>query len=169
MKLTRLLPALLALPLLGLLSGCDSKTAEKAEKEYTAPMAEGIQELADNVQSKPPESGNVPILAEQVISITLAVPSPAWSLKIDEAWVVGQELWVIASLHKDTDGMAAQVISSAKASVTLKDLPKLPATYYVLGKTFDWEKTGPNVQFIKSKADIQDGLDTGEQVYPKQG
>ncbi|MDP0497170.1 MAG: hypothetical protein Q7Q73_13285 [Verrucomicrobiota bacterium JB024] len=168
MKSIRLLPLLFVLPLLALLSGCDKKVNEEAEAEATAPMAKGIEQLADEVQNKGQMSGNVPIEPEQVVSLTLSVPTPAWSLTIDEVWVVGQEMWALATLHENTEGMVAQVISTAKASVTLKDVPKLPITYYVIGKTFDWEKAGPTVKFIKSKAEIEEGLNSGEQVYPKQ-
>lgn len=164
--MTRLLPLLTALPVLCLLSACDSKTAQEAEKEYTSPMAKGIAEMESQMPGRGLESGNVEIMAEQVIGITLQVPSPAWSLKIDEVWVVGQEMWAIVSLSQ-SDTMAAQVITAAKATATIKNVPKLPVTYYVVGKTFDWEKAGPNVKFIKSKQEIQDGLEAGEQVYPR--
>ena len=168
MKLTRLLLPLLALPLLAALGGCNKKANEKAEDEYTAPMAKGIEELADKVQDQGLESGNVEVVPEKVVSFYLKVPTPAWSLKIDEVWVVGQQIWAIATLSEKTDGPAAQVISTAKASVTLKDIPNLPITYYVLGKTFNWEQAGPNVKFIKSRDEIEEGLASGEQVYPRQ-
>jgi hypothetical protein len=167
MKSIRLLPLLFALPLLALIAGCDKKYNEEAEAVATAPMAKGIEQLANEVQSKGQESGDVAVLPEQVVSLTLNVPSPAWSLSIDEVWVVGQEMWAIATLHEDTDGMYTQVITPAKATATLKNVPQLPITYYVIGKTFKWEQAGPNVKFIKSKADIEEGLDAGEQVYPK--
>ncbi|QYY35327.1 hypothetical protein [Ruficoccus sp. ZRK36] len=167
MKLTRLLSPVFAFTLLFALTGCD-REAEKLDSEYTKNVAEGIDDLQKDIKQAPDERGEVPIVPEQVISLTLPVPTPAWSLKIDEAWVVGQELWVIATLSQDTDGMAAQVISHAKASATLQNVPQIPATYFVLGKSFDWEQEMPNVKFIDSKAEIQKGLSMGAQVYPSQ-
>ena len=108
-------------------------------------------------------SGDVAV-TERTYEIKLPAPTPAWSVKIDSVWVVGKEIWVICKLSEKKDGMFAQVITEISDRVTLK-LPDISPEYYVIGP-----KIGPDipgVKFIESQSDIQAGLDTGEQVWPK--
>lgn len=159
MKLSALLTALISLPMLSLLTGCGG---EKAKEEYEKPMAEEIAALQKTAE----EQAGVKIV-DKAVTLKLQVPSPAWTVSISEAWIVGEELWVIAKLAQKQNGMAAQVITDVEASVTIPGIPDLPVTYYVLGKTFGWEPEAANVKFIDSISAIEEGLDRGEKVYPK--
>lgn len=109
-------------------------------------------------------SGNVEV-TERTYEIKLQAPTPAWSVKIESVYVVGEEIWVICDLSENKEGMVAQVITEISDSVTLK-LPDISPTYYVIGQQIGPDQTG--VKFIDSKSQIEEGLSTGEQVWPKQ-
>lgn len=108
-------------------------------------------------------SGDV-TTGEQTLTIAFDAPDAGYKVKIDSVWVVGEELWVIASLAHN-GGMNAQMITPVSASVTV-NAPKISPVYYVVGQPFSGLPSG-NVKFIGSVADIQSGLDTGEQIWPK--
>ncbi|WOO42137.1 hypothetical protein [Rubellicoccus peritrichatus] len=110
------------------------------------------------------ESGSVQ-LAKQDFTIKFSAPSPAWSVKISEIWVVGEEIWVISDLSKK-DGMAAQVITEISDSVTV-EAPKIGVVYYLVGQTGGWKPDVPGVKLILNKDQIAAGLEKGFQIWPK--
>lgn len=75
---------------------------------------------------------------DREITVKLTVPDAAWTIAIDEVHKVGNELRVIDIVSRNTDMMAAQVISTVQASLQLV-APDLPVKYFVIGKTWDWK------------------------------
>ncbi len=180
MKLTRLLSLGLALPFLALLSACGGEDSEAAH-EVEKPMTEGIAKMQQEREAKKeafaeseqgpyknPEnvSGGAQIINKK-LTLKLDVPSPAWSVKITEVWIVGEEMWALATLSENKEGLVSQVVTEAQDSVTVDGVPDLPVSYYVIGKTFNWEKAGPNVKFIKTRNDIATNFAQASQVYPQ--
>ncbi len=108
-------------------------------------------------------SGDVKI-TERAYEIKLQAPTPAWSVKIESVYVVGDEIWVISKLSEKKDGMFAQVITEISDSVKLT-LPEISPTYYVIGPQIGPDQVG--VVFIDSLGEIEEGLKTGEKVWPK--
>lgn len=108
-------------------------------------------------------SGDVEVI-ERKFTINLQAPTPAYSVKIESVYVVGQEIFVICKLS-EKEGMATQVITEISDSVTLK-LPDISPQFYVIGKKIG--PATPGVTFINSIADIQAKLDVGMQEWPKQ-
>ncbi|MGE9295578.1 MAG: hypothetical protein ACQKBV_04750, partial [Puniceicoccales bacterium] len=132
--------------------------------DQSEPLIDVNEEKYAETHNRPPnESGTVEVV-NRTISVNLQVPSPAWSVKIESVWTVGDETWVISRLSNSGDP-AAQVITEVSDSVTVTT-PKLSPVYYVLGKTFGGISEGP-VKFIDSLDEIQTGLDSGEQIWPK--
>ncbi|MEM8549150.1 MAG: hypothetical protein AAGF10_00010 [Verrucomicrobiota bacterium] len=169
---------LYTLPALALFSGCEDKSAkESAESE----MAQGIENLQEGMGKKkeadaaaetgpyhnPNQMSGDMLIINKLLKLEMEVPTPAWTLSIDEVYLVGEELWAIATLKQKQGAMSPQVITQVEDSVIVKSVPNLPVTYYVLGKTFGWAPKVPaNVKFIESTKGIEDGLESGEKVYP---
>jgi heat shock protein HslJ len=101
---------------------------------------------------------------EKEITVTLTVPDTAWTVAIEEIHKVGNELWVISSVSHDPDVMAAQVISTVKASLKIA-VPDLPMKNFIIGKTWAWENTEPYT-FITDLKQIEKGLKSGKLLYP---
>ncbi len=86
----------------------------------------------------PEPDPNVPL----EIALQFQTPTPGWSLELQNAYFVDDELWCIHQLTSP-DGMVAQVISDVVGKATLT-LPASRATpppairHYVLGKTWNW-------------------------------
>ncbi|GHB93902.1 hypothetical protein [Cerasicoccus arenae] len=108
-------------------------------------------------------SGTVEV-TDRAYTIKLQAPTPAYAVKIESVWVVGDEIWVISKLSEKTSGMVAQVVTEISDSVSLK-LPDISPVYYVIGKQIGPDQVG--VKFIDSLSVIQEGMNTGEQVWPK--
>jgi len=98
------------------------------------------------------------------IHMDLTVPDPSWSLRIHEAYKVGDELWVIAVVSQNPDVMAAQVLTTVHASAEVPP-PELPAKYFVLGKTWKWENP-ESYLFIDDTSTIKKQLRSGRRFYP---
>lgn len=126
------------------------------------PEDDAIFELPEN--KKPAGvSGDVEV-TERTYQIKLNAPTPAWSVKIESVYVVGQEIWVICRLAEKQGGMVAQVITPISDSVKLT-LPDISPEYYVIGPQMGPEQ--PGVQFIDSLGAINEGLKAGEKVWPQ--
>jgi len=99
---------------------------------------------------------------KNMISIELTVPDAGWEVQINEIYEVENELWVVAKLSRKAD-FAAQVISKIKDSAEIH-YSEMAVKYFVIGKTWEWENK-EEIQFIKSKSDIEDFIENGEQIY----
>ena len=97
------------------------------------------------------------------ITVKLTVPDAAWAIAVDEVHKVGNELWVIAILSRNSDLMGAQVISTVQTSLKLA-APDLSVKYFVIGKTWDWDNTEPYT-FIRDLKQIEKELKSGKLLY----
>lgn len=132
--------------------GPEEPPLEVNEKKYE----ENHPKSADDM------SGDVAV-TKRTYEIKLQAPTPAWSVKIESVYVVGDEIWVICDLSENKEGMVAQVITEISDSVELT-LPDISPTYYVIGQQIGPDQIG--VKFIDSKDEIAEGLKDGEQVWP---
>lgn len=101
------------------------------------------------------------------VTVGLNAPSPAWSMTVDEAWVVGDEAWVLAELHQKQGGASAQVITPLSATVAL---PMTPSTLhrYVVGRTWTWPEPDPSNSYVPNVKAFHNLLPaTARQVYPR--
>jgi len=101
--------------------------------------------------------------ADKEITVKLTVPDAAWTIAIDEVYMVGNELWVISTVSQNPDMMGAQVISTVQASLKLA-APDLPTKYFIIGKAWDWENEEPYT-FIKNLKQIEKELKSGKLLY----
>jgi len=74
------------------------------------------------------------------VEVTIDVPSPAWSLKITSIHAKANKLLIICNAQKK-DGLAAAVMSKAKASVNIPSrFNKLTRKVYVTGQKWNYSK-----------------------------
>lgn len=83
------------------------------------------------------------------IEVAFTVPHPLWKLHIERVYVRPKKNIVVFCILSQGKGLAAQVISTAKDSVSIKDLPDLPRVIVIHGKTWGWKNKEP---FRLSKA-----------------
>lgn len=121
----------------------------------------------DEVPKPSDESGTVE-MKERTFRIELSAPSPAWSVKINSIYVVGEMIWVLADLTK-ADGMAAQVITEISDSVTV-EAPEIAPVYYLIGETGGWQPgaDNPSIMLIREREQIAAGLQGGYPLWPKE-
>jgi hypothetical protein len=98
------------------------------------------------------------------ITVTLKVPDPSWSVKIEEVRQVGQEVWVVASLHKDSEGFAIAMITTVTDTIIVK-APPLPIKYFIIGKAWNWDNKEPYT-FLKSKDNLDKKFIQGKPIFP---
>ena len=102
--------------------------------------------------------------AMREISIVITVPNTAWSVAIDEIYIVNSELWVISKLER-TPLMAAQVISTIRDTVQVS-VPAFPVKHFVTGRTWKWHGEGNHI-FIQSTSELRDALSKGQKIFDK--
>ena len=100
---------------------------------------------------------------EKEITIKLTVPDAAWTIAIEELHRVENELWIISTVSRNPDIIAAQAISTVQATVKLT-APDLPMKYFVIGKAWDWDNTESYI-FIKDLKQIEKELKSGKLLY----
>ena len=98
------------------------------------------------------------------ISVSVTVPDTAWSISIDEIYLVNREVWVISRLER-APLMAAQIISTISDTIHVK-APMFPVIHYVIGKTWKWQSEGKTI-FIKSTGELSDSLSKAEKIFDK--
>lgn len=76
----------------------------------------------------------------RTFSMEVTVPTAGWKLRIERVYKNGKSPIVVARLTPP--GIAAQVISKAKAKVSV-EAPSGAPQYVVLGKTWNWENEEP--------------------------
>ncbi|MDA1044543.1 MAG: hypothetical protein O3C57_04895 [Verrucomicrobia bacterium] len=81
---------------------------------------------------------------EQAIRVSLKVPSPAWSIRIQKVYRAGDEYVVYSQLARKDD-FSAQVIVRISDEIALSG-PALPLRHIIIGKTWAWENA-ENVAF----------------------
>ena len=97
------------------------------------------------------------------ITVKLTVPDSGWAIAIDEIHKVKNELWVISTVSRDPNVMAAQVISTVQDSVNLP-APDLPVMHFVIGKAWGWKNKEPYT-FIKNRKLVEKELKSGKVLY----
>lgn len=102
-------------------------------------------------------------VGERELTVSVTVPDAGWRIAIREVAQVGHELWVLSELQRDPDMMAAQVISTVRASVRVK-APALPVRHFATGKTWNWQPDEP-ITFIADRGAIADKLAAGKVLY----
>ncbi len=117
--------------------------------------------------AKPTDESGTVEYQKRTFTVNLSAPTPAWSVKISEVWVVGEEVWVLADLTQKKADMVAQVVTPITDSVTV-DAPDIEAVYYIIGKTGGWTPaTSPDIKLILNKDQIAADLKNGFQIWPK--
>jgi hypothetical protein len=102
---------------------------------------------------------------EREIQVKVKVPDAAWGIAIDAVYRVGGELWVVATLSRPADAMAAQVISTISDRISVS-APDLPLKYFVLGRTWRWKGEEPYT-FLGSRDEIEEALRGAEVLYQR--
>ena len=88
------------------------------------------------------------------IKIELEVPNPAWTVQITDLYENSEALIVIAKVNSRAS-ISSQVITKISDTVAAKvQDPNKPIIYYILGKKWSWHSKFNNLNFIKSKSDI---------------
>lgn len=129
---------------------------------------EGVKKISNGQET-------VPLAAESPesdkVTVTFTVPNPLWSLQIQRVYVRAKKNLVVVCTVQQGKGLAAQVISEARDSVTINDLPDLPHLVVIHGKTWNWKNKEP-YRYSKA-ADIGlvyksiEGLGGGKLVYQR--
>ena len=101
------------------------------------------------------------------ISVSLTAPDAGYQLQISEVYELPERLIVIAAVSRRPDIMAAQVMTDLSSTVTVTAEPALPVEYFVLGKSWSWQKEP--YMFIRDKAEIADRLKAARRIYPAAG
>ncbi|MEO0794064.1 MAG: hypothetical protein AAFX93_02825 [Verrucomicrobiota bacterium] len=109
-------------------------------------------------------SGTV-LTAPRNFAIQFNAPSPAWTVKIESVWTVGVQNWIIARMS-ESEEPAAQVVTKVSDVVKVY-APELPVVYYVMGEPDGWTSKNPNLVYIDSLDEIQEGLNAGSQIWPE--
>jgi hypothetical protein len=100
----------------------------------------GISKISNGQETVPLAKGAP---AGDVIEVGFTVPHPLWKLQIQRVYVRPDKNIVVFCMVQQGEGFAAQVISTAKDSVTIKDLPDLPRVIVIHGKTWGWKNKEP--------------------------
>ncbi len=98
----------------------------------------------------------------KTFSVALEAPDAAWGISIDRIVRVDEELWVVCLLQ-ESGGLGAQVITVIEDCTQVLACD-LPATYYIVGKTWEWENE-ENYVFLDGMDQIQADLLTGTLLY----
>ena len=80
------------------------------------------------------------------VSVTLQVPSTAWSVQITDVYEFETEVWVAARLST-TSEIGLMMISTVSDSVTIPETSK-DIKYFILGRTWNWDNSEP-YEFVK--------------------
>lgn len=101
---------------------------------------------------------------QQTISVSLKVPSTAWTVQIEEIYQANEELWIISRLR--SSGFGGQTITEVSDEVTV-EVPDLPEKHIVLGKTWNWENE-EEYQFSEEQPEIEDPLQDGTRLWKRE-
>lgn len=112
-----------------------------------------------NTQEAIPEDN----MQNREIQISLQAPDAGWSVQIEEVYLMDQEIWVLAQLHRQ-EGMAAQMITTVSDSVIV-EAPNWPVKVFILGKTWGWENEEP-YEFLENDDNFIDWTRGRKIIYP---
>jgi hypothetical protein len=102
--------------------------------------SKGISKISNGQETVPLASGAP---GGDVIEVGFTVPHPLWKIQIQRVYIRPKKNIIVFCTVKQGEGFAAQVISTAKDSVSIKDLPDLPRVIVIHGKTWGWKNKEP--------------------------
>lgn len=110
-----------------------------------------------------PSRPTAPVLQPlRELMVTMAVPDRGWRVRIDDAYLVGNELWAIAVVER-TGNVAAQLVTLATDTAQVRAPAEVLIKYFVLGKTWGWGNTEPYT-FLRDIQDIATHLQPGRRL-----
>ena len=97
------------------------------------------------------------------VSVTLQVPSTAWSVQITDVYEFEKEVWVAARLST-TSEFGLMMISTVSDSVTIPETSK-DIKYFILGRTWNWDNSEP-YEFVKASDEpkFESKLKSGKKI-----
>ena len=97
------------------------------------------------------------------VSVTLQVPSTAWSVQITNVYKFEMEVWVAAQLST-TSEVGLTMISTVSDSVTIPETSK-DIKYFILGRTWNWDNSEP-YEFVKAsdESKLEAKLKSGKKI-----
>ena len=97
------------------------------------------------------------------VSVTLQVPSTAWSVQITDVYEFETEVWVAARLST-TSEIGLMMISTVSDSVTIPETSK-DIKYFILGRTWNWDNSEP-YEFVKAsdESKLEAKLKSGKKI-----
>ena len=117
------------------------------EKQFDTKLKRG--EKIDFIREQHQEA---PHMTTTTVSVTLQVPSTAWTVKITDVYEFETKVWVAARVSTISE-VGLTVISTVSDSVTIPDTSK-DVRYFILGKTWGWESSEP-YEFVKASDEKQ--------------
>ncbi|WPJ96366.1 pitrilysin family protein [Coraliomargarita algicola] len=142
-----------------------AKDVNRAIRKYFDPTQ--LTEVIAGSLAKPNEALDAPA-EQEAITVRLDVPDAAWRIHIDQIYRTSESIVVLSQLSRDSDAMAAQVISTAADTVKIApNEAELPVRHYILGKTWDWGDTG-EYTFIESMDPIRSIFNASELLYKRE-
>ena len=100
----------------------------------------GISKISNGQETVPLAKGGP---MGDLIEVGFTVPHPLWKIQIERVYVRPKKNIIVFCMLSQGKGLAAQVISTAKDSLSIKDLPDLPRVVVIHGKTWDWKNKEP--------------------------
>jgi zinc protease len=102
------------------------------------------------------------------ISIRLDVPDAGWRVHIEQVILSKDRIFVLSSLERNPEKIAAQVISTTSDSVAIDErYANLPVKHYVVGKTWNWGDTG-EYTFVQSNKPISEAFQDAEILFSRE-
>lgn len=99
------------------------------------------------------------------ISVSVTVPDAAWTVRIQEVYVAGDELWVLSKVSR-SQRLSPQVISTVTDTVPLS-VPNLKIKHFIVGKTWDWTSEDPHTFIAKSEDFFTMLPGSASRAYPR--
>ncbi len=97
------------------------------------------------------------------ISITMRVPDPNWRLRIEEAYDLGPEIFVIVRLTRQV-GNAVQMVTQVSDEINVATNTK-PIHYYVIGKSWQWNNSNRDFVSIQTRAELSEKIAASKLLY----
>jgi len=112
-----------------------------------------------------PATGEV-AMVERTVKVSLEVPDTAWSINIDEVYLINDDvLAVVARLIRPEDMMGGQMISIAEDTARVMAPADAEERVYVIGKTWNWENEGVDYIFLEDRDDLREAVQGAEKIY----
>ncbi len=105
---------------------------------------------------------------ERTITIRLSVPTPAWSIVIEQVYLADDQLWVVSRLSVQEGVIAPQVISTAEDSVKVAAGEELEVLHIIAGKSWSWTDPASEGYFFPPDDDaLRELIPQGELLFSR--